>query len=356
MPRKAAPPQTSRPLNRPTTVKDIAAIAGVSATTVSNVLLGRAGNFSQATAKRIQDLAQELGYRRNSLARSLVTRRSSTLGLVIEENFNISNPENLYFVAFLRVFLRRAVDLKHQVKLIHQRGFEESVIVPQVSDGSIDGMVGLVLSPENPLNRWTGANGYLPAVLVGGEWKRDSPSTLDIDDEHSMGVVGNHLLELGHRRFWFVTGSARHPALTARRRGLVKSLRRQDCSLEKDGIFRTNMEGRDVSAIIKKYCGLPRSKRPTAIVCVNDLIAMSVMKEAEAAGLRIPEDFSLTGFDGFPQGEWSRPTLTTIRQPFEDLGRRAAEILVAGAEGARSIHHEVFPGELLVRQSTATPR
>jgi LacI family transcriptional regulator len=168
--------------NRPATLKDIAEKAGVSATTVSNVLLGREGNYSQETAKQIQDLAKKLGYRRNSVARNLVTRRSYTLGLLIEDSFNITHPENLYFVSFLQFFLQRAGELNHQVKLILQNGFDEESIVPRINDGSIDGLVGLVLSPENELTRWLATAEFLPSVLVGGESEQESPSSLDIDD------------------------------------------------------------------------------------------------------------------------------------------------------------------------------
>jgi DNA-binding LacI/PurR family transcriptional regulator len=338
--------------NRPATLKDIAEKAGVSATTVSNVLLGREGNYSQETAKQIQDLAKKLGYRRNSVARNLVTRRSYTLGLLIEDSFNITHPENLYFVSFLQFFLQRAGELNHQVKLILQNGFDEESIVPRINDGSIDGLVGLVLSPENELTRWLATAEFLPSVLVGGESEQESPSSLDIDDEHSMAAVAEHLLSLGHRRFWFVGGLGKHPALAARLRGFRHALEQAEVPFGDECLLRTDIEGRDTHHVLETYCTLPEQDRPTAIVCVNDLIAISLLRQAEKAGISVPGNFSLTGFDGFPQGDWARPSLTTIRQPFDRFGPRAAELLVKGAEGDRSIHHDVFPGELIVRAST----
>lgn len=344
---------SSRP--RPPTLKDIAEAAGVTQTTVSNVLLGREKNYSPATAEKIQELAKKMGYRRNSLARSLATRRSFTLGLVIEEAFHFSNPDNLYFVAFLQSFLEHAVAAKHQVKLIHQVGFDEDEIVPQVSDGSIDGLVGLVLSAENPLNHWLAGADYLPSVLVGGELGVDKPSTLDVDDRPSMAGMAEHLLELGHRDFWYVTAKGSHPSLVARQKGFTEQLAAKGIELSSECIKDTSMDGSDVEVTASAFLETEPASRPTALVCANDLVAVRLLHALQTQGIRVPEDVSISGFDGFPQGEWTQPTLTTVKQPLNIFGRRAAEILVKGSDGDAEVFHEVYPGELQVRGSTGAP-
>lgn len=340
---------------RPPTLRDIAVAAGVTQTTVSNVLLGRDKNYSPSTAEKIQALAKQMGYRRNSLARSLATRRSFTLGLVIEEAFHFSNPDNLYFVAFLQSFLEHAVQYQHQVKLIHQKGFKEDEIVPQISDGSIDGVVGLVLCAENPLNEWLAGADYLPSVLVGGELGLSAPSTLDVDDTPSMAGMADHLLGLGHTQFWYVTGGGGHPSVVARQKGFTEHLAAQGLELPEDCIHYTPMDARDVQETVDAFLNLDEASRPTALVCANDLIAVRIMHALQAQGVRVPEDVSISGFDGFPQGEWTQPGLTTVKQPLNIFGRRAAEILVKGSEGDAEIFHEVYPGELQVRGSTAAP-
>ena len=353
MARPVTPLRSEKGLNRPATVKDIAEAAGVSATTVSNVLLNRAGNFSKTTSDQIKKIAKELGYRKNSLARNLVTRRSNTLGVLIEKDFNISSPDNYFFVAFVQSFMEYASAANQQVKLIQQADVTSDDVISKIDDGSIDGLVGLVLSPNNKVIPWLSDQALLPAVMVNMDTTVKTPSSLSFDDQDSMAQVARYLWDIGHRNVWYVSGVQDHPIVHDRLLGFRRVFEGRGSKMSDDQILKTKMTGENAADIIKQYLNTPTKKRPTAIACVNDLTALGIMREAEEAGLSIPGDFSLTGCDGSPQAKWVRPRLTTITQPFERFGKRAAELLVAGADGDRRIHHDSFPGELEIRESSA---
>jgi LacI family transcriptional regulator len=341
---------------RSVTVKDIAADVGVSITTVSNVLLGKEGAYSPETGEKVKESARRLGYRRNNLARSLVRQRSQTLGVLIEERFNFSHPENHYFVGFLQGFLSEASRRRYQVKIVVQSDPPSDEVVAVVDDASIDGLAAVVLSPDNALFRWFD-HGRMPVVLVGCETRSPKACSVDVDDYESLGELVEHAWSLGHRRFAMVTGENEHGALTERARSFASHLLSRKVDGAEPLILRSDMEGHKADEVLRELAALPAAKRPSILVCANDLIAVSIIRQAPAHGLRVPEDFSVTGFDGFAVGDWCLPRLATVRQPLSRIGAKAAEILIASVEnpGEAPIQHAVLPGRLMLRESLAAP-
>lgn len=341
---------------RSITVKDIAAEVGVSITTVSNVLLGKEGTYSPETGDKVKESARRLGYRRNNLARSLVRQRSQTLGILIEDRFNFSHPENHYFVGFLQGFLSEASRRRYQVKIVVQPEPTTDEVVSVVDDASIDGLAAVVLSPDNALFRWFD-HGRLPVVLVGCETRSPKACSVDVDDYESLGELVEQAWSLGHRRFALVTGENEHGALTERARAFTAHLLSRRAEGWEPLILRSDMEGHKADEVLRQLAALPAAKRPSILVCANDLIAVSIIRQAGAHGLRVPDDFSVTGFDGFAVGDWCTPRLATVRQPLSRIGVKAAEILIESVEnpGEAPIQHAVLPGRLLLRESLAVP-
>jgi LacI family transcriptional regulator len=341
---------------RSITVKDIAAEVGVSITTVSNVLLGKEGTYSPETGEKVKESARRLGYRRNNLARSLVRQRSQTLGVLLEERFNFSHPENQYFVGFLQGFLQEAARRRYQVKIVMQANPPSDEIISAVDDASIDGLAAVVLSPDNALFGWFD-HARLPVVLVGCETRSPKASSVDVDDYESLGELIEQAWSLGHRRFALVTGENEHGALSERERAFNAHVGGRRVDGGAPMVLRCDMEGHKADEVLKGLAKLGPAKRPSILVCANDLIAVSIIRQAAAHGLRVPEDFSVTGFDGFAVGDWCTPRLATVRQPLSRIGAKAAEILIESLEnpGEAPIQHAVLPGRLLLRESLAAP-
>jgi DNA-binding LacI/PurR family transcriptional regulator len=178
-----------------------------------------------------------------------------------------------------------------------------------------------------------------------------------VDDYETHGELIEQAWSLGHRRFALVTGENAHGALSERERAFAAHVagRRSDSTAPL--VLRCDMEGHKADEVLKGLAKLGAGKRPTILVCANDLIAVSIIRQAPAHGLRVPEDFSVTGFDGFAVGEWCVPRLATVRQPLSRIGAKAAEILVEslGGGGVAPIQHAVLPGRLLLRESLAAP-
>ncbi|MBC8039775.1 MAG: LacI family DNA-binding transcriptional regulator [Opitutaceae bacterium] len=345
-----------RALNRSITVKDIAAEAGVSITTVSNVLLGKSDTYAPETGVKVKEVAQRMGYRRNNLARSLVRQKSMTLGILMEASFNFSHAENQYFVGFLQGFLSEASRRGYQLKITVQDNHLSDDVIAMIDDRSIDGLVALVISPDNALMPWFD-NARLPVVLVGCEARSPKASSVDVDDYECMSDLLDQVWQIGHRRYALLTGEQEHSSLAERERAFAERIaQRRDPALTTQ-VFKTNMEGLSVDSVLREIAALPASTRPTVLVCINDLIAVSVIRKAGDYGLRVPEDISVTGFDGFAVGDWCQPQLATIRQPLARIGSKAAEILVESidAKDAANIHHAVLPGRVLMRESVKVP-
>ncbi len=337
-------------------MKDIAAAVGVSITTVSNVLLGKETTYSAETGERVKQAARELGYRRNNLARSLVRQSSQTLGILIEERFNFSHPENHYFVGVLQGFLSEASRRRYQVKITVQADPTSDEVFSVLDDASIDGLATVVLSPDNVL-----LNGFghtrLPIVLVGCETRANNASSVDVDDYEALGEMIDHAWGLGHRRFALVTASWNQGSLSERERAFSVHVTNQVGNTWTPLILRSDMEGKMALDVWKQVVALAPEQRPSILVCVNDLIAVSLIRHAATFGVRVPQDISITGFDGFAVGEWCQPRLTTVRQPLARIGAKAAEILIDTLENPdpAPIQHAVLPGRLLLRDSLASP-
>lgn len=337
-------------------MQDVADRANVSKTAVS-FALNNSGNLSESTARAILDAAAELGYSRDPAARMLRTRRTDSLGLLLPQQLDkvLENPYyNLFMQGIGQICQREGFTLLLAPPL---RGSMLKTIPYAAVDGFIVSGLENDRGEVNALRQRE-----IPFVLVDSEEHEGVPS-VEIDDGEGVENLLDHLLDLGHRRIALVAfetgvegghGNWRGP-VRRRMEGAVRALDARGLSLQSDGI-----------RVLEVPCTRPGgveafrqlwalgADRPTAIVAFSDIIALGVLDGARAAGVSVPGEVSVTGFDDLAEASWASPGLTTIRQPIESKGRLAAEYLVesiARVESARD-HHQRLHTALLVRDST----
>jgi LacI family transcriptional regulator len=335
--------RSSAASQRRVTTHDVAARAGVSQPTVSLVLSKNPdARLAQDTRERVIRAAQELGYKPNVVARSLVQRRSYAIGLVVPD------LANQFFAHVVSGAQRVATEEGYAVLLCEQLGTNIDRQLDELRSRQVDGLVldaaGMASIPEALLD---GIN----VVLI------DQPSErwpgVASDAEGAGRLAAEHLLSLGHRRIGFVGPSADVHSFRMRERGFTRALLAAGVSIDTDAFRRAPATVAGGRAAMRTLLGLPQA--PTAVFCANDLLALGAYKACGQAGVSIPRDVSIVGCDDIEFAQLVTPELTTVAVPARELGARAARLLVrqlAGEAAPPSQQVRPLPVKLVVRGST----
>lgn len=336
-------------IKRPTQA-DVARLAKVSQTTVSYVLNGNpAISVPEATRRRILDAVDELGYVPNGIARSLRTQRTYMIAAVIPD---ITNP---FYPAFERGVQEAAEAGGYDLIVFNTGGVAEKEhrCVRSLQQGRVDGVVGVFfhLKAEDlrPLLERNVAVVRLEAVKKGAS-SLDLPlDNLYVDNVAASCAAVEHLIGRGHTRIGMIAGQGgpREARVRGYRAALAAHRLPPDEALIRDGDFSEDGGHRAMQSL------LDGPRRPTAVFAASDVTAMGALVAIREAGLRVPEDVAVVGFDDIPVARLITPRLTTVAQFQENLGVRAAEMLLerldgTAPEGGRS---EEMPYELIVRES-----
>ncbi len=325
------------------TMRDVAREAAVSVATVSRVLNGK-GPVHRDTERRIQRIAKRLHYVPHPVARSLITRRTLTLGVLLPD---------LYGEFFSEVI--RGIDLSarrsgyHVVVSSSHSDREETEDMIRAMRGRVDGMIILYPGARPPTLR-SNLPDRFPAVLLNNPGSRSFDS-LSIDNFGGASAMVRHLVGLGHERIAFIRGPAENRDAAERLRGYREAVRACGVdvseSLEIPGDFRESA-GYDASKRI-----LEIRPRPSAVFAANDSMAIGLLYAFREDGVRVPEEFAVAGFDDIPIARFITPPLTSVRVPIAALGERATQrVLEAiGEEGRHTPRHETLPTELVIRAS-----
>ncbi|MCX5240278.1 LacI family DNA-binding transcriptional regulator [Streptomyces prunicolor] len=328
---------------RPAVLGDVARLAEVSAMTVSRVLNEHAG-VKESTRARVLAAVAELGYRPNSMARALVTGRSRVLGVVGFDTRLYGPATTLFGIE------QAARDAGYTVRVTTLESTGQNSGEEVMRDLMSESLAGVILAA--PHDWAAGALPHLttgtPVVVVDVDIEQESAPVVGIAQHAGARQATEHLLSLGHRTVWHVAGPVDWPSAQARetawRTTLTEAGRKAPAPLRGDWTARSGYEqGRR----------LVRRKDVTAVFAANDQMALGVLLALREAGLDVPGDVSLVGFDDIPEAAYFWPPLTTVRQDFDEAGRLALDLLVDQIEGAgvRGGLTVVEP-ELVVRAST----
>ncbi|AUG81871.1 Putative LacI family transcriptional regulator [Kitasatospora sp. MMS16-BH015] len=325
---------------------DVAKLAGVSHQTVSRVLNG-APHVRPDTRERVLAAIRELDYRPNSAARALVTRRSQTLGVV-------SFDSTLYGPASMLDGIERAARSAGyfvsvaSLRSLDSRSLQEAV--DRLRDQGVEGVV--VIAPQTSAVSAVGRlSSSIPVVAVGSGTRSTIPM-VSVDNRSGADAATRQLLDLGHRTVHHLAGPAGWLESQDRREGWQRALKAA-------GAWIPPVELGDWTARSGYEAGqrIARLEEVTAVFCANDHMALGLLRALHEAGRSVPGDISVAGFDDIPEAAYFIPPLTTVRQDFGELGRRALELLVAelGGTAHPATRVQIAP-ELVLRRSTAPAR
>ncbi|PWI12662.1 LacI family transcriptional regulator [Streptomyces sp. Act143] len=335
-------------MDRPPGMMDVAREAGVSHITVSRVINGHP-SVRPETRTRVEAAIQKLGYRRNSVARALKSRRSSTIGVVIVGSDLFELPRILLGVE------TAARQAGYWVSLASRQGESTTddltETLRRLTDQSVEA-IAVVADRPVALETLTRLSAGVPvAVVMSGGVPQPDLSSVAVDQELGARLAVRHLLDLGHRDIAHLTGALR----TFDARARVEGWRAELADAGAEGAL---LEG-DFSAesgfrLVHELCAAAAGP-PTAVFAGNDQMAMGALAAFAERGLKVPQDVSVVGFDDMKGAGYLIPALTTVRQDFAHLGSSAIELLV-GMLGGKPAESQKIAPHLVVRHSTAAPR
>ena len=326
------------------TIKDVARLAGVSVATVSRVY-NDSHLVREDTRERVRQVAQQLGYSPHGAARSLITSRTHTIGVLLPD---------LYGEFFSEVI--RGIDLRSQQEGFHVlvssarndgRSLESAL---RSMRGRVDGLI--VMSPD--MDAGAGRRGLperFPVVLLNSPPSDSGYDSLGVANFDGAYAMVRHLAGLGHRRIAIIRGAEQNFDAAERLRGYRAAVAElgleADAALELPGDF---SEAAGHAAALR-LLALPR--RPTAVFAANDGMAIGALSAVREAGLKVPEDLAVTGFDDIPMARYLDPALTSVHVDITALGASATDWLLATLQGQEvpGARREMLPTTLIVRRS-----
>lgn len=321
-------------------IKDVARVAGVSVGTVSNVL-NRPDFVSEATRQRVQDAMSELGFVRNATARQLRAGHSLTVGVVV---MDLANP---FYTGIVRGIEDRLAEDDNLLMLCSsdENAERESRYLRQFAE---QGVRGILITPFGSSSERLKvlADLQIPVVLL--DTHSPDLACVSVDNVKGGRLAVGHLLERGHRRIALLNGPIELQQCRDRSAGTMAAV--YEAGLDPAHVVvevalpdLTSDAGADAIRELLDTADNP----PTAVFCVNDTVAMGVLRVLRERGIKVPEDMAVVGYDDVPIISELRTPLTSVRQPMHDIGWNAADLLLTG-----SVRHIRFSPELVVRASS----
>lgn len=337
----------TRSLADPVTITDVAKHAGVAISSASTALNGRSG-VSERTRQRVRQSAAALGYVPSIRGRSLSSKRAFAVGLVVQRDADVLETDP-FFGAFIGGIEETLAPRGYALALQVAKDEDSSLArhVELAESGRVDGVFLNELHVDDP--RWDALHARnFAAVAVNPGALIPELSSVTQDGSAAIGHLIEHLVGLGHRRIGHVAGAV----------GLVHTAERSEAwrqaveaaglepGIEVRGDF--TYEGGQRAAEQLLAC----SDGPTAVFCANDLSAIGFLNRVVDAGLRVPEDIAVAGYDGIGPGRWVRPALTTIRTSPRELGAEAARLLLQAIDGSGPTHTTIAGAAFVPRASS----
>lgn len=323
------------------TQKDVAKLAKVSFITVSRVV-NNMGNVKEATKLEVQKAIKELNYYPNSIAQGLNRNRVQTLAVETPLPPHTSIEETSYYTRLLSGVEKYCINIGYDILISSQRArmgvFD--CLKPYYSRKA-DGVIILGAKPtEEQLKRISEEN--IPCVIIGDRHPSFKINFLDTENISGMYNATKHLINNGHKKIAFIKGNVENQNSIDRFTGYKKAT--EEFGLEIDPKWIINGDYSKESGHMAFKVLSSMKNRPTAVVTSTDMMAFGVYEEAAKQGLTIPDTISIIGFDGHELCNYLTPPLTTVRQPLEEMGEKAAELLIDQVENSNFIpKHIVFP-------------
>ncbi|MDR6553125.1 LacI family DNA-binding transcriptional regulator [Paenibacillus qinlingensis] len=328
------------------TIHDVARVANTSKSTVSRYLNGQ--KVKKDTEEALERAIQSLNYHRNENARRLVMSRTNTIGIVVD------NISNIFYSGIIRgieavanrkgyncIFYSGTSNSKHEASFLHL-----------LYEGHVDGIILLSFQKRDQQELARMIEVPYPLALIGDHGELDGLFSVDIDNASGVADLVTYLHGLGHRRVAYISGPAHMGPIKYRLKGLQQTMSALEMECRPEWIVNsdwTNQGGYEAMNELLQHEGF------TAVIASSDETAIGALRAIQESGRQVPEQMSIVGFDDITLSSWVSPKLTTVRQPLQDVGMKAAEGLFAQIEGEdveRTAH--LYKPTLMIRQSCTT--
>ena len=337
------------------TIYDIAKAAGVSPATVSRVLTGNA-RVKEDKKEKILSIIKENDFKPNALARGLINKATKTIGFIVPD---ITNP------FFSGVFLeaeKKALSLGYTMILCNSmndnrmnRTGVESLYLDLLREKQVDGIVIMggraneKKSGKDQVEELKAITDKIPVVFINGAMSGVKSYHVAADEKKGMKELINYLAELGHKKVGFIGGRKGITSTDIKLKAFMEAVDNKIFQSRKEWMIESNFSVEDGYESMNKL--LDCKKLPTAVMAVNDFTAIGAINAAKDRGLRVPEDISVTGFDGIYMTDAVRPRITTVSQNYPELGAKAIEIIDKLTIGDKVKRKYIIDTVMLVKDS-----
>jgi LacI family transcriptional regulator len=326
------------------TIKDIAREAGVAPSVVSRALNNKYG-VKEATKKLIQTIAREMDYYPNTAARSLVTRKTGTIGIMMAD---ISEPYYSQIIKGMEYASSRTgytLLFSNSYESVERNRVLQKMIFAERVDGLV--IVGSNIQEKNFV--LTLLEQEIPFVLIERNFSDPRVNCIWVDNTQGAYLATKYLIEQGHRKIAHIAGNLYFQVALDRIEGYKKALREAGIGFSEELVTSGNFVSRDAYEAMKEQL----RHNCTAVFAASDTMAYGALKAIAEAGLSVPKDIAVIGFDDLEFSALTNPPLTTIRQPRYEMGKQSLEILIASLQGERNETAKVcLMPELVARRST----
>ncbi len=328
----------------PVTLHELAKAAGCSVSTVSRALTASQHPVNDVTRERILTLANQMGYRPNMTARGLKMDRTFTIGLIV---YNIGSPFTPVLIRGIQEYLKQRDYFSIIISTDWDSDLEREA-VHQLISRSIDGIIFVESWRDESNNTLDLAN--KPYVFVYRLFNGSYANSVIADEHYGAGLAVEHLIKLGHRRIAFINGPQGWDASKERLAGYKHVLAQHGIPFDPSLVEEGTWEVQSGYPAAKKFLVMP--DKPTAIFAANDLMALGAIYAIQDAGLNVPRDLAVVGYDDRDIAGFSNPTITTVCPPSFEMGQRAAQLILNRLENQIEIENSIrVRGKLIIRES-----
>ena len=335
------------------TIKDIARACNVSTATVSYVINGK-NTLLPETRERVLRKMREMNYHPSAVARGLTNKRMNTLGVLFDNVGSEIAIWHPYTSGILQGIVAAAAEAGYNVTLFTELWQNADLSLPKLRDQRTDGL--LIVAPPADTDLLPSLQGAgLQVVTVSSESAAFGMPSVDVDNAAGIHLAVQHLRELGHTRIAFLGGEQNMFSATARLAAFQAALQAAEVQVPTQYVAAASYQDQEVAdRQTRRLLSLPVP--PTAIVAGNDQIAVAAMRAAHDLGVNIPAQLSIVGFDDMPDAALMQPALTTVKQPFDEVGKVATRLLLQMLSGETvPAGRALVAPQLVVRGTTAPP-